>query len=105
MSNIRNKCLMMSLNADKYISMKWKEELRRFGFSYLISSVLFTLGNKTVLRTFAVKGQGDEEGTKIILASRSPRSRNDNKGCPAFLKAQSSPFFVVIFIVKIIRYK
>ena len=36
-------CEMMGLNSNKYIGMKWREELRRFGFSYLIASVLFKL--------------------------------------------------------------
>lgn len=77
LSNVESKCVLMGLNADKFIGMKWREESRKYGFLYLRALIFFGLGNKVCSEHFQCsEGQGDEESTKSdVIALASPHLR------------------------------
>lgn len=63
LSAIRSKCIMMVLNADKYIGIEWREESRKYGFSYLVVLIFFKLGNKLCFEHL----QQEDKGVRRVL--------------------------------------
>lgn len=99
LSAIRSKCIMMVLNADKYIGIEWREESRKYGFSYLVVLIFFKLGNKLCFEHL----QQEDKGVRRVLRTNQLFQLHTLdpdvaiEDFPAFLKAQSPPLFVCIF--------